>query len=154
MPKNLENASEFRLFVYELTESKMFGGFVLFVILLNTVILVVQTDEGISIKGGTHFYYNTFIFTDIPCSLVFCSLCNNCICSMYFSIELKLNQVNTKKAFFFGLGPEHLILKPQFICLQSDSNNFTNSHFGLNFIFYNRFSLDLTVSLNVLAITL
>jgi hypothetical protein len=52
MPKNLENASEFRLFVYELTESKSFGAFVLFIILLNTVILVVQTDEGISIKAG------------------------------------------------------------------------------------------------------
>ncbi len=52
-PKNLENASEFRLFVYELTESKSFGAFVLFIILLNTVILVVQTDEGISIKGGS-----------------------------------------------------------------------------------------------------
>lgn len=87
MPKNLENASEFRLFVYELTESKMFGGFILFVILLNTVILVVQTDEGISIKGGARFYYNTFIFTDIPCSLVFCSLCNYCTCSTYFNID-------------------------------------------------------------------
>ncbi|XP_028396182.1 cation channel sperm-associated protein 1-like [Dendronephthya gigantea] len=55
MPKNLENASEFRLFVYELTESKSFGAFVLFIILLNTVILVVQTDEAISIKGGWYF---------------------------------------------------------------------------------------------------
>lgn len=54
-PKNLENASEFRLFVYELTESKSFGAFVLFIILLNTVILVVQTDEAISIKGGWYF---------------------------------------------------------------------------------------------------
>lgn len=51
-PNNLENASEFRVFVYELTESKMFGASVLFVILLNTVILVVQTDEEISVKGG------------------------------------------------------------------------------------------------------
>ena len=56
-PKNLENASEFRLFVYELTESKSFGAFVLFIILLNTVILVVQTDEAISIKGGNAMIY-------------------------------------------------------------------------------------------------
>ena len=63
MPKNLENASEFRLFVYELTESKSFGAFVLFVILLNTVILLVQTDEAISIKGG-----NLFIFSFLTLS--------------------------------------------------------------------------------------
>lgn len=52
LPKNLENAGEFRRFIYELIESKMFGGAILFIILLNTVILVTQTDEEISVKAG------------------------------------------------------------------------------------------------------
>lgn len=52
LPKTLENAGEFRLFIYELTESKVFGGAILVVILLNTVILVTQTDEAISVKAG------------------------------------------------------------------------------------------------------
>eukprot|EP00794_Sanderia_malayensis_P019790 gene19791-21730_t len=46
-----ENASEFRIFVYEVTESKPFGGAILFVIILNTVVLVAQTSEEISFKG-------------------------------------------------------------------------------------------------------
>jgi hypothetical protein len=57
LPKSLENAGEFRLFIYELTESKAFGGAILVVILLNTVILVTQTDEAISVKAGK---LNTF----------------------------------------------------------------------------------------------
>ena len=51
-PKALEKAGEFRMFIYELTESKIFSVSILFVILLNTVILVMQTDEGFSIKAG------------------------------------------------------------------------------------------------------
>lgn len=60
MPKHLENASEFRHFVYELTESKSFGAFILFVILVNTIILLVQTDETISIKGGKYYEHVCF----------------------------------------------------------------------------------------------
>ena len=52
IPKTLENAGEFRMFIYELTESKIFSVSILFVILLNTVILVIQTDEGFSVKAG------------------------------------------------------------------------------------------------------
>lgn len=40
------------MFIYELTESKIFSVSILFVILLNTVILVMQIDEGFSIKAG------------------------------------------------------------------------------------------------------
>ena len=40
------------MFIYELTESKIFSVSILFVILLNTVILVIQTDEGFSVKAG------------------------------------------------------------------------------------------------------
>ena len=54
IPKTLENASEFRMFIYELTESKIFSGSILFVILLNTVILVIQTDEEFSVKAGKY----------------------------------------------------------------------------------------------------
>lgn len=52
IPKTLENAGEFRMFIYELTESRIFSVSILFVILLNTVILVIQTDEGFSVKAG------------------------------------------------------------------------------------------------------
>ena len=52
MPKSLENAGEFRLFIYELTESKIFSIIILFVILLNTVILVSQTDESFAVTAG------------------------------------------------------------------------------------------------------
>ncbi len=52
IPKTLENAGEFRMFIYELTESKIFSVSILFVILLNTVILVIQTDEAFSVKAG------------------------------------------------------------------------------------------------------
>lgn len=52
MPKTLENAGEFRMFIYELTESRIFSVSILFVILLNTVILVIQTDEAFAVKAG------------------------------------------------------------------------------------------------------
>ena len=52
IPKTLEDAGEFRMFIYELTESKIFSVSILFVILLNTVILVIQTDEAFSVKAG------------------------------------------------------------------------------------------------------
>ena len=52
IPKTLENAGEFRMFIYELTESKIFSVSILFVILLNTVILIIQTDEAFSVKAG------------------------------------------------------------------------------------------------------
>ncbi len=47
-----KNASDFRIFIYEVSESKAFGGAILFVILLNTVILVAQTSEELIMKGG------------------------------------------------------------------------------------------------------
>ena len=43
------------MFIYELTESKVFSVSILFVILLNTVILVIQTDEAFSVKAGKQF---------------------------------------------------------------------------------------------------
>ena len=53
LPPHLpKNASDFRIFIYEVTESKSFGGAILFVILLNTVILVAQTSESLVMKGG------------------------------------------------------------------------------------------------------
>lgn len=52
IPKTLENAGEFRMFIYELTESRIFSVSILFVILLNTVILVIQTDEAFAVKAG------------------------------------------------------------------------------------------------------
>ena len=55
IPKTLENAGEFRMFIYELTESKIFSVVILLVILLNTVILVIQTDEAFSVKAGKNF---------------------------------------------------------------------------------------------------
>lgn len=55
IPKTLENAGEFRMFIYELTESRIFSVSILFVILLNTVILVIQTDEAFAVKAGKVF---------------------------------------------------------------------------------------------------
>lgn len=52
IPKTLENAGEFRMFIYKLTESRIFSVSILFVILLNTVILVIQTDEAFAVKAG------------------------------------------------------------------------------------------------------
>ena len=40
------------MFIDELTESNIFSVSILFVILLNTVILIIQTDEGFSVKAG------------------------------------------------------------------------------------------------------
>lgn len=55
LPKHLpENASDFRIFVYEVTESKAFSGAILFVILFNTVILVAQTSEDLYRRGGKY----------------------------------------------------------------------------------------------------
>lgn len=62
IPKTLENAGEFRMFIYEFTESKIFSGSILFVILLNTAILVVQTDEGVSVRAGKWADYNCHFF--------------------------------------------------------------------------------------------
>lgn len=66
IPKTLENAGEFRMFIYELTESKIFSVSILFVILLNTVILVIQTDEGFSVKAGRQLALVHFKFFVIP----------------------------------------------------------------------------------------
>ncbi|XP_068682482.1 cation channel sperm-associated protein 1-like [Montipora foliosa] len=65
IPKTLENASEFRMFIYELTESKIFSGSILFVILLNTVILVIQTDEEFSVKAGWYLSALDNVFLSI-----------------------------------------------------------------------------------------
>ncbi|XP_031554063.1 cation channel sperm-associated protein 1-like [Actinia tenebrosa] len=82
LPKTLENAGEFRLFIYELTESKMFGGAILVVILLNTVILVTQTDEAISVKAGWYF-----------------SSLDNVFLAIYF-VEIVLKLYALRSAFF------------------------------------------------------
>ena len=55
LPKFLQRASNFRIFVYEVTESKLFGGAILFVTLVNTACLLIQTDESISLRGGKLF---------------------------------------------------------------------------------------------------
>ena len=74
IPKTLENAGEFRMFIYELTESKIFSVSILFVILLNTVILVIQTDEGFSVKAGNcALVYFNMVFIN------FCYPCNTCM---------------------------------------------------------------------------
>ena len=74
IPKTLENAGEFRMFIYELTESKIFSVSILFVILLNTVILVIQTDEGFSVKAGNcALVYFNMVF------IHFCYPCNTCM---------------------------------------------------------------------------
>lgn len=79
IPKTLENAGEFRMFIYELTESKIFSVSILFVILLNTVILVIQTDEGFSVKAGNCalVYFNMFFFFFV----FFCRTCMRKSCS-------------------------------------------------------------------------
>ena len=46
------NASDFRIYIYEITESKTFGGAILFVILANTVALIAQTSESLVLRGG------------------------------------------------------------------------------------------------------
>ena len=62
IPKTLENAGEFRMFICELTESKIFSVSILFVILLNTVILVIQTDEAFSVNAGWFHFWCSFHF--------------------------------------------------------------------------------------------
>ena len=47
-----DNASYMRSFVYDLTKSKSFGGTILVIILLNTAVLLVQTEEDIRVKWG------------------------------------------------------------------------------------------------------
>ena len=55
-----ENCSRFRSFVYRLVESKVFGAAILFVILSNTVVLIVNTSEEISVKGGIRLFIVNF----------------------------------------------------------------------------------------------
>ena len=47
-----KNASDFRIYIYEITESTAFGGAILFVILANTVALLAQTNESLVLRGG------------------------------------------------------------------------------------------------------
>lgn len=77
IPKTLENAGEFRMFIYELTESKIFSVSILFVILLNTVILVIQTDEAFSVKAGwcSFFQFVPYLVWVIRTSLKFYNTC-------------------------------------------------------------------------------
>ncbi|XP_073249025.1 cation channel sperm-associated protein 1-like [Porites lutea] len=85
IPKTLENAGEFRMFIYELTESKIFSVSILFVILLNTVILVIQTDEAFSVKAGWYL-----------------SALDNVFLAIYFmEIVLKLYAL---RSYFFKTG--------------------------------------------------
>ncbi|XP_066911083.1 cation channel sperm-associated protein 1-like isoform X1 [Clytia hemisphaerica] len=53
-PSDIEmvRRQSFHSFVIDIVDSKLFGGAILFIILLNTVILIVQTDEETSVKGG------------------------------------------------------------------------------------------------------
>ena len=44
----------FQKFTISIVDSKLFGGAILFIILLNTIILIIQTDEETSVKGGKH----------------------------------------------------------------------------------------------------
>lgn len=57
------------MFIYELTESKIFSVVILFVILLNTVILVIQTDEAFSVEAGKFFQNSSGIALDVGYSL-------------------------------------------------------------------------------------
>ncbi|XP_057316452.1 cation channel sperm-associated protein 1-like isoform X3 [Hydractinia symbiolongicarpus] len=50
-----DNASKFRIFIFKMIDSKVFGAAILCVILVNTVILIIQTDEEISVRGGWYF---------------------------------------------------------------------------------------------------
>ena len=52
LPPHLNNASQFRIFVYKVTESKAFGGAILCVIFLNTLMLIAQTREEDLMKRG------------------------------------------------------------------------------------------------------
>ena len=59
LPPHLpKNASQFRIFVYEVTESKVFGGSILCVISLNTLMLIAQTrEEALMKRGDTRAYF-------------------------------------------------------------------------------------------------
>ena len=48
----------FQKFVISIVDNKLFGGTILFIILLNTIILIIQTDEKTSVKGGIVLYIN------------------------------------------------------------------------------------------------
>ena len=53
-----EDASKLRVFLYKMIDTKLFGATILFIILVNTVVLIIQTDEEISVKlGKNHFDY-------------------------------------------------------------------------------------------------
>ncbi|XP_001641973.3 cation channel sperm-associated protein 1 [Nematostella vectensis] len=82
LPKHLENASEFRLFIYDVTESKTFGGAILFVILLNTIILITQTDEAVYVNASWYF-----------------SALDNCFLAIYF-VEIVLKLYALQETFF------------------------------------------------------
>ena len=71
LPAYLDNASKFRIYVYQLTASKVFGGLILFIILLNTAILFVQTDEKIRILGGkSSRFVVTFATEVLSCKVI------------------------------------------------------------------------------------
>ena len=50
--KHKEWKSEFHEIMYQFTETKMFSGFILFIILLNTGMLIAQTWQVVSVRGG------------------------------------------------------------------------------------------------------
>ena len=61
------------MFIYELTESKVFSVSILFVILLNTVILVIQTDEEFSVKAGWYRLNSiSYIYSKVQAAKVTC----------------------------------------------------------------------------------
>jgi len=60
-----ENASRLRTHIYHVTESKSFGALVLIVILLNTFVLLLQTDSDIRVQWGWWFSCLDFIFLAI-----------------------------------------------------------------------------------------
>jgi len=68
----IHQRATFRKFIEKLVDSKLFGGTILFIILLNTVILIVQTNEEISVKGGMKFIslccYFLFIYFFFFCT--------------------------------------------------------------------------------------
>ena len=45
--------NEFHEIMYRFTETKIFSGFILFIILLNTAILIAQTWQEVSVRAGT-----------------------------------------------------------------------------------------------------
>jgi len=49
-----EHWSTFRLMCYDISESKLFGGFILFIIGVNTTLIALQTDSAMHMKGGAY----------------------------------------------------------------------------------------------------